>query len=85
MKRACITISILSITLMLSGQKQVPKSLPVNSVSDKLISYAANSTKIEGYLGKKIDLVIEKRIKSQDEDYLVEPFRHKNETHLWQS
>jgi hypothetical protein len=85
MKRACITISILSIALMLSGQKQVPKSLPVNSVSDKLISYAANSTKIEGYLGKKIDLVIEKRIKSQDEDYLVEPFRHKNETHLWQS
>jgi len=36
-------------------------------------------------MGEKINLVIEKRIKSQDVDYLVEPFRHKNETHLWQS
>jgi len=32
-----------------------------------------------------MNLVIDKRIKSQDANYLVEPFRHKDETHLWQS
>jgi uncharacterized protein len=85
MKKSYFTISLLCLTLLLSGQKQPAKSLPVNSITDKLFLYAANSNKIEGYLGQKIDLVIEKRIKSQDENYLVEPFRHKNETHLWQS
>jgi DUF1680 family protein len=56
-----------------------------NTVSDKMISFSPSSVKIEGYLGEKMNLVIGQRIKSQDVDHLVEPFRHKNETRLWQS
>lgn len=41
--------------------------------------------KIEGYLGTKIDLCIEKRVENADVDHFVEPFRHKNETRLWQT
>jgi DUF1680 family protein len=32
-----------------------------------------------------MNLVIDRRIMAQDEDYLVEPFRHKDETRLWQT
>jgi DUF1680 family protein len=85
MKKLLFATLLIVPTLLISGQKPGTKSEPVNSVPDKLFSYSPNSIKIEGYLGDKIDLVIEKRIKSQDVEMLVEPFRHKNETHLWQS
>jgi len=65
------------------GQQKRQKSF--DAVSDKMVSYTPSSVKIEGYLGEKIDLVIKERIKSQDVDHLVEPFRHKEETKLWQS
>ncbi len=54
-------------------------------ITDKLTSLTPSSVKIEGYLGDKMNLCIEKRIKAQDVDHLIEPFRHKDETHLWQS
>lgn len=38
-----------------------------------------------GYLGRKIDLCIENRVKPQDIEHLVEPFRNRNETRLWQT
>lgn len=41
--------------------------------------------KIEGFAGEKIDLCINEQIKKQDIEHLVEPFRSKNETRLWQS
>src|ERR1035437_4034349 len=85
MKKLFFTSLLLGTTFLLTGQRHETKSESVNTVSDKIFSYSSNSTKIEGYLGDKINLVIEKRIKSQDVDQLVEPFRHKNETHLWQS
>ncbi|MBN1999312.1 glycoside hydrolase family 127 protein [candidate division KSB1 bacterium] len=40
---------------------------------------------MEGYLGEKIDLCIRNRILAQDVDYLVEPFRHKEEMRWWQT
>ena len=43
-----------------------------------------SSTRIDGYLGSKIDLCIDRRIKALDFDQFVEPFRHRNETRLWQ-
>lgn len=43
-----------------------------------------SSTRIDGFLGSKIDLCIDKRIKALDFDQFVEPFRHRNETRLWQ-
>lgn len=69
----------------LTGQGLKENAEPHNSVSDKIFSYSPNSIKIEGYLGGKMNLVIGQRIKAQDVDHLVEPFRHKNETRLWQS
>ena len=41
--------------------------------------------RISGYLGQRIDACIEYRVKAQDVDHLVEPFRHKEETLRWQS
>ena len=43
------------------------------------------SVKIGGYLGGRIDDCIEHRVKPQDWDHLVEPFRKRVETHTWQS
>ncbi|MGD0753785.1 MAG: beta-L-arabinofuranosidase domain-containing protein [Bacteroidales bacterium] len=85
MKKLFLACLFLYTTSFLPGQISETKPESVNTVPDKIYSYSPNSTKIEGYLGEKINLVIEKRIKSQDVDQLVEPFRHKNETHLWQS
>lgn len=36
-------------------------------------------------MGEKMDLCIDRRIKAQDVDHLIEPFRHKQETRLWQT
>jgi len=66
-----------------STAKDAPKIVPV--VPDKLSSVLANATHIEGYLGEKIDLCISERIKKQDVDHLIEPFRHREETRLWQT
>jgi uncharacterized protein len=85
MKKTELTVLILFTTVLLFGQKKEPNPESFNMIHDKILAFSPNSIKIEGYLGEKINLVIEKRIKSQDVDYLVEPFRHKNETHLWQS
>ena len=85
MKKLFFTTLLIGTTFLLSGQKPVAKSESFNSVSDKMFSYSPKTIKIDGYLGEKLNLVIEKRIKNQDVDLLIEPFRHKNETHLWQS
>jgi DUF1680 family protein len=57
----------------------------VYAVSDELSSFPYDYIKIGGYPGEKIDLCINQRIKVQDVDHLIEPFRHKEETRLWQS
>lgn len=41
--------------------------------------------KCSGYLGEKIDLCINRRIKKEDVSQLIEPFKTRNETHLWQT
>ena len=41
--------------------------------------------KIAGYIGQRIDDCITHRVKAQDVDHLVEPFRHHEETSRWQS
>lgn len=58
---------------------------PLLTKSDSLLSFPSNTIKIEGFLGSKINLCIEKRIKTQDPAYLTEPFTHRTETHLWQT
>lgn len=85
MKKSSITLSLLIISVVLSGQGINKKAASAFSVTDKLVPFSPSSVKIDGYLGSKMNLCIEKRIKAQDADYLVEPFRHKEETRLWQS
>ena len=46
---------------------------------------AVKQVKISGYVGNRIDDCIEHRVKSQDVDHLVEPFRHHEEKSRWQS
>ncbi len=45
----------------------------------------ADYSKMNGYVGKKLDQSYESRILKQDVDHLVEPFRHRTESRLWQS
>lgn len=53
-------------------------------VPDVLKTIPQNQLKLAGHVGEQTDLLIKNRVLAQDYDYLVEPFRHKNETHLWQ-
>ena len=41
--------------------------------------------RLDGYIGSRIDACIEHRVKAQDVEHLVEPFRHQNESSRWQS
>ncbi|MCK3685797.1 beta-L-arabinofuranosidase domain-containing protein [Maribellus sp. YY47] len=50
-----------------------------------LIPISYDAVKLQGYPGQKIDLCISEQIKKRDVEHLVEPFRHKTETRLWQS
>lgn len=43
------------------------------------------SIEIKGYPGEVINKCIDKRIKGQDVDHLIDPFKLKNETWCWQS
>lgn len=69
----------------ISAQKPVKDPGSFNIVKDKMSSFTPSSMKIGGYLGERMDLVIAKRIKAQDVDHLIEPFRHRDEDNLWQS
>ncbi len=61
-----------------------PISIQSQPVTDLLTTIPQNQLKLSGYVGVQTDLIIKNRVVAQDYDYLVEPFRHKNETHLWQ-
>lgn len=52
--------------------------------ADLLTRLPLSSVSVNGYLGDKINLCISQRIKALDFDQFVEPFRHKDETRLWQ-
>jgi len=56
----------------------------VTYFAEKLTYYPLSSIRLDGYLGNKTDLCIAKRIKELDFEQFVEPFRHRNETRLWQ-
>lgn len=83
MRKLSFILILIFFSFSLLGQKNLPESF--NSIQEKIFSYSPGSNIIQGYLGEKINLVIRERIKNQDVEALVEPFRHKNETHLWQT
>ena len=80
-QRRFLFLALLAISISASSFCQVSKNL---NISEKLSFYPLSSVRLEGYLGSKVDLCIAKRIKALDFDQFVEPFRHRNETHLWQ-
>ena len=47
--------------------------------------YNIENIHIDGYIGNRINTCIEHRVKSQNTDHLIEPFKHRNEDHLRQS
>ena len=57
----------------LSVFAQVPDKSPIKQI------------KISGYVGSRIDDCIMHRVKAQDVEHLVEPFRHHEEKSRWQS
>lgn len=85
MKKAVIALSLLMIAILSFGQKKVKPVPSFDIIPDKAYPISPSLIKMNGYLGEKMNLCIEKRIKAQDPDYLVVPFRHKEETRLWQS
>jgi uncharacterized protein len=85
MKKLFSVTFTMFIAITVNSQDFNSKPVIVNKISDKLEAYHANPTVIKGYLGEKINLVIAGRIKTQDVDHLIEPFRHKEETSQWQS
>lgn len=60
-------------SLALSVFAQVPDKSPIKQI------------KISGYVGSRIDDCIMHRVKAQDVEHLVEPFRHQEEKSRWQS
>jgi DUF1680 family protein len=85
MNRMLIVSASLIFVFLVPFEAQQEKQKTFNAVADKMVSFSPSSIKIKGYLGEKMNLVIAKRIKAQDADHLIEPFRHKDETRLWQS
>ena len=66
----------------------VSQSKPVSvktAKTDSLFPWISSNIKISGYLGEKIDLCINQRIKKEDVSQLIEPFKTRTETHLWQT
>jgi hypothetical protein len=58
---------------------------PKPAKTDILESIIPANIKINGYLGEKIDLCIGERIKKQDVQHLIDPFKTRNETRMWQT
>ena len=61
------------------------QSKPVQVKADVLQAWEPSNIKIKGYLGSKIDLCIGQRIKKQDVQILIDPFKSRKETRLWQT
>jgi DUF1680 family protein len=85
MKTFLSVSALLLFSWILNGQKNLKKPEDYNAIKDRMSSYHSSFVSIGGYLGAKIDLVVEKRIKGMDSEHLIEPFRHRNETRQWQS
>lgn len=63
-----------------------PKTVQVKPVkADLLKAWNPSNMQMKGYLGSKIDLCINQRIKKEDVAQLIEPFNSRNETSLWQT
>ncbi|MFN8240947.1 MAG: glycoside hydrolase family 127 protein [Bacteroidales bacterium] len=81
-----IILLLLSLTISSTAYSQAFTS-PERKKSaspGKTVTNPVMSIKVDGFLGEKMDLCISHRIKDLDFDQFVEPFRHREETRLWQ-
>lgn len=77
-----IKISVFLICFVLMAGKLTSQSVtPV--INDQL--HISQSTKMNGYVGEKLDASYKNRILAQDVDRLIAPFRNRTETSCWQS
>ncbi len=79
-----MTIKRLTATLLFVCLFSIPAFLPAQIIPYQLKTIDPTQLSLRGFVGAKTDLILKKRVLSQNYDYLVEPFRHKNETRLWQ-
>ncbi|HEX7583730.1 MAG TPA: beta-L-arabinofuranosidase domain-containing protein [Prolixibacteraceae bacterium] len=62
------------------------KSVPIKPAKpDLLEAWTPSNIQISGYLGEKIDLCINQRIKQQNVQDLIDPFKSRKETNRWQT
>lgn len=61
-----------------------PIAVLAQPVSNLLKTIPQNQLILRGHVGEQTDQIFKNRIVAQDYDHLVEPFRFKNETRLWQ-
>lgn len=83
MKSTVVFILTFLFTCNALHAKNMLKVVP--SIQDKLSENAASKIGMQGYLGQKINLCISERIKKQDINELIEQFKTRNETKLWQT
>ena len=82
MKRYLFILMVLLSQSLFSQTKAVKLAV---AKADVLQSFDPANIQIKGYLGEKIDLCIGERIKKQDIQMLIDPFKERKETHLWQT
>ena len=56
-----------------------------NPVADRLHRIPLQDIRLEGYLGRRLDLCIRNGIMARDHAFLVEPFRNRDERECWQT
>jgi len=82
MKRLLLFFSFFFLFILTSGAKSNEVRV---AVPDQMNAWNPSNVVINGYLGDKMNLCISQRIKKQDVEHLIEPFRSRNETRLWQT
>jgi DUF1680 family protein len=82
MKRLFLLFSFFFLFILFSEAKSGEVRI---AVPDQMNAWIPSNMVINGYLGDKVNLCITQRIKKQDVEHLIEPFRSRNETRLWQT
>ena len=80
-----LTAFFLIVLFVLPYYSAKSNSKEKNANRPKLSTLSVFEVKIGGYPGSIIDLCINERIKKQDIEHLIEPFKTQTETRLWQS
>ena len=82
LKRTALVLVVASSVLSLEaseGKGKLPKDVAIS------VNSSVRQVNIAGYLGTRMDECIEHRVKGQDVEHLVEPFRYQDESYRWQS